>query len=608
MTQTKITLEDLQQKLGDPNVDRTDLAKYFRENPDASSPFAPAIEINPDTVVIPDTSDAKSRSAVVLNAANWIERSNRHARFRHILSDGSYKGPVIVEEGDSWFQFPVLLDDTIDVLLKSYAVYSLSAGGDTLKNMLRRAEYRKALKDTGGTILLLSAGGNDLVANGNLAKHLREFDPTLSARDYLLPSFDKLLGVALGQYNHIFKDVSRRFPEVDVICHGYDYALPDKGKWLGKPMATRKIKDKPLQEQIARVMMDRFNSNLARVVSRHPKVHYLDLRGTVRKNGWHDELHPKNPGYAAVAKAFKKKIETLSGRSRGRARSASTGPKAMSLHVGLNVVDQGHYLNSLVDLDFCVADADAMEQIAKDRKFKPTKLIDDKATRKAVQDAVKEAAKKLGKGDIFLFSYAGHGGQVPDFDGDELQGPDGDTLDETLCLYDGQLIDDELHRLWAEFAEGVRIVAVFDCCHSGSVVRAGRLTAAEAPVAGTGKVRAMSLASSVRVFNGNRAYYRNITDALAVDSPTAVLEADFPVRASLIQLSACQSNQVATESFGNGLFTEKLLTVLGGNNDWAGYRDFLDGVASRMPTSQSPNYWTIGAPAPLFEAEEPFSV
>lgn len=608
MTQTKITLEELQQKLDDPNVDRADLAKYFRENPDASSPFAPAIEINPDTVLIPETSDAKTRSALVLNAANWIERSNRHARFRHILSDGTYKGPVIVEEGDSWFQYPVLLDDTIDVLLRSYAVFSLSAGGDTLKNMLRRAEYRKALKDTGGTILLLSAGGNDLVANGNLAKHLRAFDPSLSARDYLLPSFDKLLGVALGQYNHIFKDVARRFPDVDVICHGYDYALPDKGKWLGKPMAARKIKDKALQTQIARVMMDRFNSNLARVASRHPKVHYLDLRGTVAKNGWHDELHPKNPGYAAVAKAFKKKIDALSGASGGRARSAGGGPKAMSLHVGLNVVDQGHYLNSLVDLEFCVADADAMEQVAKDRRFKPTKLLDGQATRTAVQDAVKKAAQKLGDGDIFLFTYAGHGGQVPDFDGDESGSPDRDTLDETLCLFDGQLIDDELHRLWAEFAEGVRIVTVFDCCHSGSMVRAGRLTASETPVTGTGKVRAMSLAGSVRVFNGNRAFYRGLADDLAAESPTAIREADFPIQATVIQMSACQSNQVARESFGNGLFTEKLLTILDGGSRWTGYRDFLDGVSALMPTSQSPNYWSIGAPSPLFEAEEPFSV
>ena len=50
------------------------------------------------------------------------------------------------------------------------------------------------------------------------------------------------------------------------------------------------------------------------------------------------------------------------------------------------------------------------------------------------------AAKALKPGDLFFLTYSGHGGQVPDVTGDE-----DDKQDETWCLYDGQLIDDELY-------------------------------------------------------------------------------------------------------------------------------------------------------------------
>ena len=166
MATTKITLEALSALMADPATTSEDLAPYFRANSETSDAFAPSIEINPDTVVIPDASDRDERSALLLNGANWLERMNRQAKFRRKLSDGNYSGPIIVEEGDSWFQFPVLLKDTIDVLMEEFAVFSLSAGGDTLHNMVRKGEYRTALEETGASVLLLSGGGNDLVADG----------------------------------------------------------------------------------------------------------------------------------------------------------------------------------------------------------------------------------------------------------------------------------------------------------------------------------------------------------------------------------------------------------------------------------------------------------
>ena len=62
---------------------------------------------------------------------------------------------------------------------------------------------------------------------------------------------------------------------------------------------------------------------------------------------------------------------------------------------------------------------------------------------------MRAAAKALSAGDLFFLTYSGHGGQVPDVTGDEA-----DKQDETWCLFDGQLIDDELYFELSRFASG----------------------------------------------------------------------------------------------------------------------------------------------------------
>ena len=81
--------------------------------------------------------------------------------------------------------------------------------------------------------------------------------------------------------------------------------------------------------------------------------------------------------------------------------------------------------------------------------MKPTVLLTKKATRAALLSGMRSAAKSLKAGDLFFMTYSGHGGQVRDSNGDEP-----DRKDETWCLYDGQLIDDELYFELSRFAAG----------------------------------------------------------------------------------------------------------------------------------------------------------
>ena len=86
---------------------------------------------------------------------------------------------------------------------------------------------------------------------------------------------------------------------------------------------------------------------------------------------------------------------------------------------------------------------------------------------------IKNASKTLDDGDMFFFSVSAHGGQIEDSNHDETR-REGEMVakDETLCLHDSQIVDDELFDLWSRFAPGVRIVVVADTCHSGGMIRA----------------------------------------------------------------------------------------------------------------------------------------
>ena len=194
--------------------------------------------------------------------------------------------------------------------------------------------------------------------------------------------------------------------------------------------------------------------------------------------------------------------------------------RAMSLHIGLNAVDPKAYEGWSGPLAACEFDANDMAAIAKAKSMAVAKLLTKAGTRKAVLAGLRGAAAKLSKGDLFFLTYSGHGGQVPDVSGEE-----DDKQDETWCLYDGQLIDDELYFELGKFAAGVRILVLSDSCHSGTVTRAR-------PVPPPPGMRSKLMPADVglRVYEKHQAFYDGLQISVAqaagkagIADPDAVL-------------------------------------------------------------------------------------
>jgi hypothetical protein len=268
-------------------------------------------------------------------------------------------------------------------------------------------------------------------------------------------------------------------------------------------------------------------------------------------------------------------------------------PIGASLHIGLNAVDPKQYSGWDGQLTACEFDANDMQALAKARGFtKITKRLTKTATRNRVLADIKAAAAKLKRNDIFFLSYSGHGGQVPNT-GNDLE-PDG--FDETWCLYDGELIDDELYAALEQFVSGVRIFVLSDSCHSGTVLRAIQFSAlGVTPV----RPRMMPRDVALRVYMDHQKFYDKIQQR---SSPRTRM------RATALLISGCQDNQTSADGDRNGLFTQTLLAVWKSGKFQGHYRGFHKSIVKLMPPTQTPNYFTIGPADYAFEEQKPFTV
>lgn len=291
-----------------------------------------------------------------------------------------------------------------------------------------------------------------------------------------------------------------------------------------------------------------------------------------------------------------------------------TKPKAVSLHVGLNAVSGAAYGGWTGPLAACEFDANDMAAIARSKGMKATVLLTAKGTRANTLAGIRNAAKVLRAGDLFLLTYSGHGGQVPDVTGEEA-----DKRDETWCLYDGQLIDDELYFELSRFASGVRILVLSDSCHSGTVVRAGP------PQPGTPQQRPklMPEAVAMRTYREHQAFYDKLQLDVAkaagkapVDPDTALAQVAISGRLAaivtrfqpaVILISGCQDNQTSMDGDHNGAFTEQLLKVWNNGAFIGNYARFHSRIKAGLPATQSPNLFTLGS-AGAFLAQTPFTV
>lgn len=226
---------------------------------------------------------------------------------------------LIVCEGDSWFQYAVLLP-MIKAELESrdknqniiWGMINLAQSGDTLHSMLENkqtsilkkvlTQYQKYIK-----CVLLSAGGNDVIDN----------------TAQLLDSDDNGMTMATitKEYNEICNIINAQFENtIDIFTHSYAYLCAfgkcDTRNNLIEAVAVRLISNCPWiephianltnPEQAMKIPID----NLFKAMNSVNGVVVADTRRELQNNGqnnigyWIDEIHPKKIGMKKIAKVY----------------------------------------------------------------------------------------------------------------------------------------------------------------------------------------------------------------------------------------------------------------------------------------------------------------
>lgn len=268
---------------------------------------------------------------------------------------------------------------------------------------------------------------------------------------------------------------------------------------------------------------------------------------------------------------------------------------AVSIHIGVNTPRgrmTGHPLKHAESLTW------RMAGLAEQAGFGSLLVLRGAAaTRRAVHGALTAAAGSMARGDVLLVSFSGHGCLEADLDGD-----DGHGWDETWCLYDGEILDDQLAGYWRLFEPGVRIVVVADSCHSGGSIRGDDDD--EPP--------GYAVPRAARVMRGQGPRFRDWggRPAAAAGYPGSCIVAPPHVtdgiRASVLLLASAREDQKAQD----GLFTRHLLDLWDGGAFGGSFCDLhrlvRDRVMAERGPRQEPQILMLGSPDPGFPLERAF--
>jgi hypothetical protein len=142
-------------------------------------------------------------------------------------------------------------------------------------------------------------------------------------------------------------------------------------------------------------------------------------------------------------------------------------------------VDKYINLAERFQLEGCVNDARLMASILQDRfgfeESDIASLHNEEATRVGILKQMNALAERVGKDDVVIFHFSGHGSRRRSTDPEEATGKD-----STIMPHDSgrhpkanlDISDKEINAWLHRLAEKTRnITLTFDCCHSGTITR-----------------------------------------------------------------------------------------------------------------------------------------
>ena len=144
--------------------------------------------------------------------------------------------------------------------------------------------------------------------------------------------------------------------------------------------------------------------------------------------------------------------------------------KRTAFLVGIN------YTGTINELYGCINDTKNVEDLLKTKyNFTNLTLLNDETPEKPTKQNILKGLQTLlsntVSGDTAFFMFSGHGTRTVDFNKDENDGQDEVIIPIDAYSMNTCILDDELNRMIRNTLKpGAKLVALFDCCFSGTVL------------------------------------------------------------------------------------------------------------------------------------------
>jgi hypothetical protein len=233
----------------------------------------------------------------------------------------------VLAEGDSWFNLPMFIRPTPIATRISYngrfRVRNIADWGDTLQKMLASKEYLNAIESFRPAWFIFSGGGNDIQDALAKREFLFDYDEKRPLENSITPNGEALLGQIGTGYQTLLREVTEQFPNLPVLCYGYDYPRPEpNSQYIGRYLTEQRYPVETMRP-LLEIILDRLNEIIKRSVSGFPTGKFINCLHVTDPFTWYDDMHPANDGFTALAAKFEAQMGTrarLTGRAGKKAR------------------------------------------------------------------------------------------------------------------------------------------------------------------------------------------------------------------------------------------------------------------------------------------------
>ncbi|KAJ1908590.1 Ca(2+)-dependent cysteine protease [Tieghemiomyces parasiticus] len=294
----------------------------------------------------------------------------------------------------------------------------------------------------------------------------------------------------------------------------------------------------------------------------------------------------------------------------GQVQQSQLTGRRRALLIGINYIGQTSALKGCINdvhniksflidcFSFRECDMVILTDDSKDPRSLPTRANLTRAMHWLVSDARPN--------DSYFFHFSGHGSQVVDTSGDEIDG-----YDETILPVDyktaGQITDDEMNDIMVRpLPQGCRLTAIFDSCHSGTALdlpfvydQYGRLVQNQVAELATQSIMKAGMSYlSGDVLSASKSIFSGLKTAV---TGSKIQERQKQLKSSMgdvIMFSGCEDSQTSADTYnyavGNtGAMSHALISVLRSNHRQTysqvltNVRQFLRGKYRQTPQLSS---------------------